>query len=175
MSPTLFGYCLNSKVWLSFHIDDMKPVRWNEEAYNHLVYPEEQKDLVLSFVRDHLPLGRTKRDLETQDVIIGKGCGLVILLSGPPGTGKTLMAEAVADQTHRPLICIQAKDLGTQPDKLGASLKKTFALAADWNAVVLLDEAGVFMATRQVSDIQRNELVSIFLRELESTTPVPYS
>lgn len=63
---------------------------WNDTAYEHLVYPEEQKDLVLSFVESHKKDGRQ----EVDDVIIGKGQGLIMLLSGPPGTGKTLMAEA---------------------------------------------------------------------------------
>ena len=93
-----------------FYIDDIKPVSWNEEAYKHLVYPEEQKDLVLTFVKNHQQM---KEGLD--DVIVGKGenpsdpCfvlfgvtnnqydvgqGLVTLLSGPPGTGKTLLAEA---------------------------------------------------------------------------------
>lgn len=40
-------------------------------------------------------------------------------------------------------------------------------MATEWNAVVLLDEADVFMAERNPNDIHRNELVSIFLRELE--------
>lgn len=40
-------------------------------------------------------------------------------------------------------------------------------MATKWDAVILLDEAEVFMAERNPNDIQRNELVSIFLRELE--------
>jgi len=40
-------------------------------------------------------------------------------------------------------------------------------MATDWNAVILLDEADVFMAERRPADLARNELVSIFLRELE--------
>lgn len=40
-------------------------------------------------------------------------------------------------------------------------------MATEWNAVILLDEADVFMAERHPHDIARNELVSIFLRELE--------
>jgi hypothetical protein len=74
---------------VSFYVDDIKPMHWNDEAYDHLVYPEEQKDLVLSFVDNHK---RTKQGVD--DVIMGKGQGLILLLSGPPGTGKTLTAEA---------------------------------------------------------------------------------
>jgi AAA+ superfamily predicted ATPase len=90
-----------------------------------------------------------------------------MLLSGPPGTGKTLMAEAVADRSHRPLFYLQAEDLGINAAALGANIKRIFEMATDWDAVVLLDEADVFMAERNPNDIARNELVSIFLRELE--------
>jgi hypothetical protein len=53
---------------VNFYVDDIKPVVWNDDAYSHLVYPEEQKDLVLSFVENH---ESTKREMD--DVIIGKG------------------------------------------------------------------------------------------------------
>jgi SpoVK/Ycf46/Vps4 family AAA+-type ATPase len=102
-----------------------------------------------------------------EDVIVGKGQGLIMLLSGPPGTGKTLMAEAIADRTHRPLFYLQAEDLGINAASLGANIKRVFEMATEWNAVILLDEADVFMADRNPNDIHRNELVSIFLRELE--------
>lgn len=144
---------------------------WNEEAYSHLVYDEQQKDLVLSFVENHNLKGKDKSSAKnstpTEDVIIGKGQGLIILLSGPPGTGKTLTAEAVADRTKRPLFYLQAEDLGVNPAQLGANIKRVFEMATAWDAVILLDEADVFMAERNPNDIHRNELVSIFLRELE--------
>jgi hypothetical protein len=89
VSPILEGFSLKAKLWLNFYVDDIKPVIWNDDAYSHLVYPEEQKDLVLTFVENHQ---RLKKGVD--DVIMGKGQGLILLLSGPPGTGKTLTAEA---------------------------------------------------------------------------------
>jgi SpoVK/Ycf46/Vps4 family AAA+-type ATPase len=74
---------------VNFYVDDIKPVNWNDDAYDHLVYHEEQKDLLLSFVDNHKILTHG-----VDDVIVGKGQGLIVLLSGPPGTGKTLTAEA---------------------------------------------------------------------------------
>ncbi|CAK7206585.1 hypothetical protein SEUCBS139899_009383 [Sporothrix eucalyptigena] len=162
MSPMVEGYALKNKLWFSFYVEDIRPIKWNDGAYDHLVYDEQQKDLVLSFVESH---GHTTSKVE--DVIIGKGDGLIILLSGPPGTGKTLTAEAVADRTHRPLFYLQAEDLGINAAALGANVKKVFEMATEWDAVILLDEADVFMAERHPQDIARNELVSIFLRELE--------
>ncbi|KAK4159877.1 ATP-dependent zinc metalloprotease YME1L1 [Cladorrhinum sp. PSN259] len=163
LMPLIEGYALKNKLWVSFYVEDIKPMTWNDEAYDHLVYDEAQKDLVMSFVESH---GQSKvRAME--DVIAGKGQGLVILLSGPPGTGKTLTAEAVADRTKRPLFYLQAEDLGTNAAILGANIKRVFQMATEWDAVILLDEADVFMAERHPQDIARNELVSIFLRELE--------
>jgi SpoVK/Ycf46/Vps4 family AAA+-type ATPase len=147
---------------VNFYVDDIRPIKWNDDAYDHLVYDEKQKDLVLSFVENHK---RTKSGID--DVIMGKGQGLILLLSGPPGTGKTLTAEAVADKTRRPLYYLQAEDLGINAALLGANIKKVFEMATEWDAVILLDEADVFMAERHPNDIARNELVSIFLRELE--------
>ena len=119
---------------VKFYVDDIRPLQWNDEAYDHLVYPEGQKDLVLTFVENHQ---RTKAGFD--DVIVGKGQGLVHLLSGPPGTGKTLLAEAVADRTRRPLYYLHAEELGTKADLLGEKVKKVFEMATDWNAVILLD------------------------------------
>jgi SpoVK/Ycf46/Vps4 family AAA+-type ATPase len=62
---------------------------------------------------------------------------------------------------------LQAEDLGIDASTLGRNIKKVFEMATEWDAVVLLDEADVFMAQRSPKDIRRNELVSIFLRELE--------
>jgi Cdc6-like AAA superfamily ATPase len=98
VSPMLEGFALKNKVWLNFYVDDIKPVLWNDAAWGHLVYNEDQKDLVHTFVEHHR---RIKAGID--DVITGKGLGLIILLCGPPGTGKTLTAEAVADKTRRPL------------------------------------------------------------------------
>jgi hypothetical protein len=53
---------------VNFYVDDIEPVVWNDEAYGHLVYPEEQKDLVLTFVDNHQ---RLKGGVD--DVIMGKG------------------------------------------------------------------------------------------------------
>ncbi|KAH7131505.1 P-loop containing nucleoside triphosphate hydrolase protein [Dactylonectria estremocensis] len=165
MSEMIGGYALKNKYWVQFYIEDIEPMVWNDQAFSHLVYDEQQKDLVLSFVENHTFKNNSPGVMD--DVIVGKGQGLIMLLSGPPGTGKTLTAEAVADRTHRPLFYLQAEDLGISASTLGANIKRVFEMATDWDAVVLLDEADVFMAERSPNDIHRNELVSIFLRELE--------
>ncbi len=52
----------------TFFVNDVVDIHWNDEAYDHLVYPEEQKDLILTFVENH-----TRTHNLTDDVIAGKG------------------------------------------------------------------------------------------------------
>lgn len=40
-------------------------------------------------------------------------------------------------------------------------------MAARWRAIVLIDEADVFLESRSLRDLTRNALVSVFLRYLE--------
>jgi SpoVK/Ycf46/Vps4 family AAA+-type ATPase len=58
-------------------------------------------------------------------------------------------------------------DLGTYPYELEANLRDIFKDATTWNAILLLDEADIFLQVRDYKDVKRNALVSVFLRELE--------
>ncbi|CAJ2512271.1 Uu.00g052860.m01.CDS01 [Anthostomella pinea] len=101
------------------------------------------------------------------DFIQDKGRGLIILMFGPPGVGKTFTAEAVAEKSRVPLYAMSAGDLGTRPSDVEKALERAFELCRMWNAMLLLDEADVFLGARTSESIARNELVSIFLRMLE--------
>lgn len=101
------------------------------------------------------------------DVIQGKGKGLVAVLHGPPGTGKTLTAEGISELLKCPLYMVSAGDLGTDSRYLEAELQKILDICHAWGAILLLDEADVFLEKRNMQDIHRNALVSIFLRQLE--------
>jgi hypothetical protein len=78
-----------------------------------------------------------------------------------------MTAEAVAEVTHRPLYCVSCSELGTTASELETSLARVLSTAASLNAVLLLDEADVFLEARSPHDLIRNAQVSIFLRLLE--------
>jgi SpoVK/Ycf46/Vps4 family AAA+-type ATPase len=60
-----------------------------------------------------------------------------------------------------------AGDLGTDPYEVESSLQRILKMTTKWKAVLLLDEADVFLEARSTHDLERNKLVSIFLRSLE--------
>lgn len=66
-----------------------------------------------------------------------------------------------------PLYVMSAGDLGMEASSVERSLKQILKAVPRWGAVLLLDEADVFMEARDARDLARNELVSIFLRMLE--------
>lgn len=59
-----------------------------------------------------------------------------------------------------PLYSISAGHLGTDSSTVQTKLTDAFEIATAWNAVILLDEADVFLEKRSVHDLQRNQLVS---------------
>lgn len=166
-SPWLKGFDLKSKDWCELRVDELKDLAWNDEAFEKLVLPGGEKELAWAFV-ENKSLSKTGFD----DFIPDKGRGLIILMFGPPGVGKTFTAEAVADRSRVPLYMMSAGDLGTQPADVEKTLDRALELCRMWNAMLLLDEADVFLGARTNESLARNELVSIFLTKLEVSTPI---
>lgn len=68
---------------------------------------------------------------------------------------------------HKPLYVVSAGELGTDPSTLDKALAKIFALVPIWGAVVLIDEADVYLEERSAADVGRNAMVAVFLRQIE--------
>lgn len=162
-SPVVLGFALSEKLWLEFTVSGISDVVFNEDAFDSLVLPDNQKSIVKALVSSHAFHPSKSID----DIISGKGRGLCCVLHGPPGTGKTLTAEGIADLLKCPLYMVSAGDLGTDPRTLEKELQNILDIAHSWGAILLLDEADVFLEKRSIHDIHRNALVSIFLRLLE--------
>ncbi|KAI9371163.1 P-loop containing nucleoside triphosphate hydrolase protein [Aspergillus egyptiacus] len=164
-TPILHGYSLKEKKWMRFFVDAVTDITWNTQAFDSLVLPHAQQDLkrlILGFARS-----QSSRQATFDDVIHGKGRGVIMLLKGPPGVGKTLTAESVAEVMKVPLYTLSAGDLGTNARNVEDALKNILTMIPRWGAIILLDEADVFMEARDTVNLQRNELVSTFLRLLE--------
>lgn len=153
---------MKEKQWLNLFVNSVHDVAFNSRAFDSLVIPENQKELILGFTATQQGY-RNAYD----DVIEGKGRGIIILLCGPPGVGKTLTAESVAEEMKVPLFIMSAGDLGIDSRNIEARLLSVLGMCTRWNAILLLDEAEIFLEERSLHELERNKIVSIFLRVLE--------
>lgn len=154
--PYLYGFSFAAKQWGRIEVENLQPISWRDDAFDRLVMNAEDKSLIRSLVQHH---GSSFSD--------GKGGGCIFLLHGEPGQGKTMSAEAVAELLHKPLYAVSVGELGTSPDGLEDRLRQILDVATVWDAVVLLDEADIFLEARDEKDIARNAMVGVFLRLLE--------
>ncbi|KAK2001937.1 hypothetical protein LX36DRAFT_678660 [Colletotrichum falcatum] len=162
-SPIVLGFSFSEKLWLEFTVSGIEEIQWSDSAYESLVLEPKQKDIVKALVESHKYHAAESID----DVIQGKGKGLVAVLHGPPGTGKTLTAEGISELLKCPLYMASAGELGTDSRYLEVELQKILDICHAWGAILLLDEADVFLEKRNLHEISRNALVSIFLCQLE--------
>ena len=156
------GYALKQKQWLNLYINSVSDLTFNADAFNSLVISDSLKELILGFTSSQQSLRH-----QFDDVIEGKGRGIILLLCGPPGVGKTLTAESVAEEMKVPLFVMSAGDVGYASSSVEGRLLDLFEMVTRWNAVLLLDEADVFLEERSLHEMERNKIVSIFLRVLE--------
>lgn len=93
-----------------------------------------------------------------------------------------MTAEAVSEHLRRPLysvrslletsppiltVQISARELSHDSAKMEVQLSRVFQIANHWNALILLDEADVYLEQGSTHDVTRNKLVSVFLRKTE--------
>ncbi|KJR86917.1 uncharacterized protein SPSK_01434 [Sporothrix schenckii 1099-18] len=159
------AFLLDQKLWVYYCvISNLREIAWKADPFNSLQLSSDKKRLVHRLVKGFD--GGSKADMY-DDLIEGKGKGLIFLLHGAPGLGKTLTAESVSESTRRPLYHVSTGELSIEVKDLEKQLSEIFRLGARWNAVVLLDEADVLMSQRTTQDLRRNAIVAVFLRMLE--------
>ncbi|KAI3318452.1 P-loop containing nucleoside triphosphate hydrolase protein [Xylariaceae sp. AK1471] len=187
---TVYAYILRSRKYCRCDISFIKEIDLNRRAFDDLVLPTKYKNLLKSLVDRH-SLGsrpveqktdtdrplveRTDSQLtqsnhgvcDTLSIVKGKGRGLIILLHGVPGVGKTSTAETIAEATGRPLLPVTCGDIGENATDVEKNLEQIFTNSHRWGCVLLLDEAEVFLIKRNLQDLTRNAMVSVFLRALE--------
>ncbi|KAF3492126.1 uncharacterized protein GIQ15_01643 [Arthroderma uncinatum] len=166
-APTMLGFSLDDKFWGEFAIENTSKIEWLDEPFNRLVIPPKKKDIMLAVTNCYLSPANEKKNIQFDDFIPKKGKGAVILLSGPPGVGKTLTAEVLAESKRRPLYSITTGQLSSNATELEIQLSEIFETTMLWGAVLLFDEADVYLTQRSLEHIERNRLVAAFLRTLE--------
>lgn len=152
----MFHLDLHHHVWV--HVDDMRPYAYQPELKDKLILPEEQTDLI--------DILTAEMDVLMDDIVEGKSGGTTVLCTGPAGVGKTLTAEVYAEIIRRPLYRVHSGQLGLNVSEMETALKDTLTRAQRWGAVMLIDEADVYIKRRD-DNIANNAVVGVFLRVLE--------
>lgn len=158
--PATIGFSFTSKSWGDVLVDGLSDIQFDQTVFDKLVLPPARKRMIKALV---------SHSTDTfSDIVSGKGEGSVFLLYGPPGVGKTLTAEAISEMLHRPLYSIALGQLGTTPPELEQKLGEILDLCSKWDALILLDEADIFLEKRSSSgSLERNAMVSVMLRLVE--------
>ncbi|KAI1258862.1 P-loop containing nucleoside triphosphate hydrolase protein [Xylariaceae sp. FL1019] len=165
--PYTTAFSLSRKEWARLLVDNIEDPSWKPDPWDSLVLPDKEKVLLRSLVTSH-QYAENPRDQSQQ-----KGKGLVVLLHGTPGSGKTLTAEVAAEASKKALVATSVGELMRESTMFSGSLafesmlKKCLVHATIWKAVVLLDEADVFLEARTNNNADKNSFVAIFLKELE--------
>jgi len=158
----LHGYvCLFHLDWhrtIWAHVQHIAEYRYQPELRDKLVLPGHHRDLI--------DILTSKLGVFVQDFVPGKSGGTTILCQGAPGLGKTLTAEIYSEVVGKPLYRVHSGQLGTTAASVGASLAGILQRATRWDAILLLDEADVYIRRRD-NDLEHNAIVAEFLRTLE--------
>lgn len=156
--PYILFFDLSRHVHAWVHVNYLTPYKYDKKLGEKLVLPQEHRDLIDVLTQD--------MDVFVEDIIEGKSGGTPILCYGAPGLGKTLTAEVYAETIGRPLYRVAAGQLGVEVAEVSQTLEKVLRRAERWGAVLLLDEADVYVRARG-NDIQHNAIVAAFLQTLE--------
>ncbi|KAI0442019.1 P-loop containing nucleoside triphosphate hydrolase protein [Xylaria telfairii] len=166
VSKVVAGFLLGDRRWGHFHVEKLCDVKFDKEAFKYLVLDDEIKTTVKGLL-GKFASAEGHVSSWPSDFVKNKGQGRIFLLHGSPGVGKTCTAECAAELTRRPLLSLTSGDLSTDADQVEQNLEYFLGLGERFGAIVLLDEADVYLESRRNKDIERNGLVSVFLRALE--------
>jgi hypothetical protein len=71
-----------------------------------------------------------------------------------------IIIEIVADYMKRPLLPLTCGDMGITASDVQENITKYFELGERWGAVILMDEADIYLEQRAPDQLERNSLVS---------------
>lgn len=152
----LFHLEMHHNVWV--HVQNVTPYEYKPELREKLILPGHHRDLIDILTADMNAL--------MEDIVEGKSGGTTILCKGAPGLGKTLTAEVYSEVVGKPLYRVHSGQLGITAASVEQNLSSILRRAARWDAILLLDEADVYIRCRD-NDLQHNAIVAEFLRTLE--------
>lgn len=158
LQPYHLVFDLTDHKHLWAHSSVMSLYEYDTALRDKIVLPDDHRDIIEVLLSD--------LDVLQEDVIDGKGGGTVILCEGDPGLGKTLLAEVYAEVERRILYKVTATQIGITADQVALNMRTIYENAQRWDAIVLMDEADVYVRVRG-DDLEQTAIVAHLLQTLE--------
>ncbi|KAK5952111.1 hypothetical protein OHC33_006998 [Knufia fluminis] len=150
MKPLFPAWSLDHNDWFWVNVSNLEPVKFAADPMNQLVDSSTRRmgllNLMIQRKLQQLPAdgGPTNREVNGRDV-------LMIMLSGKSGTGKTATVVATAELQKRPLLRVNAPEVGANVNHARTDFLQTLENAAAWQALVLFDNAARILGSNNKS------------------------
>ena len=163
--PEIACFDLTRKEWALVDLAEIGDVAWNEEAFDDLVWPAEEKEMLLAVTKSYFSsLGGAGIFTDITDK---KARGTKILLAGPSGCGKACAVEAVAEKLHMPVYAISAGEMVIRFEEFEDRLEDALERCAKWNAILLLRNVDFFFG-KTLEGTNRADIFAIVMHRLET-------
>ncbi|KAF2970429.1 hypothetical protein GQX73_g3084 [Xylaria multiplex] len=166
-NPIVYGFSLTTREFVGFFVDRIRRLRWDEKCFDNFPLRSDLKSLVKTFASKHVKKGKG-----IDSSVRCKREATVFLLHGPHGAGKRTMAKCVAEHFKRPLYTVSSYELGLSVQTFYNNLIAAMDLASEWQAMLLIDEADVYVNGPSSNDGIHNAFVGALLRALDNYSGV---
>ncbi|GAA6041757.1 hypothetical protein JCM8097_008316 [Rhodosporidiobolus ruineniae] len=156
LPPTVQGFSLVRPDWGELSVELFSPIEFRDQAWDLLVLDEKTKALVRGLVENNDAVRRARaRNSKEKEAEAGTRTGEELVEQKPK-----VVADLIEGKGGGLVVALHG------PPGTGKTLTAE-AVAEGGGAVLLIDEADVFLEERQRTDVGRNAMVSVFLRMLE--------
>jgi hypothetical protein len=157
--PTLSAYSFTLNYFVVVLVQHLAPPAYNHDVFALLDLEPDTRDALCAVAG---------AGLDNIRLLLRSADRLIVLLAGPPGAGKTLAVRALAEHYGRPLLTLSAGALGDDANAIEKALTRYTSYAANWGAVLHIDDADLVMARRAPGELSRNRAVSVFLHVIDN-------
>lgn len=160
--PHVACFDLTRKEWNLVDLGEIGDVAWNDDLFDDLIWPAEEKDLLLAVTQSYHQDGAGT----FANILDKKSRGTTIMLSGPSGGGKSFAVEAVAEKLHMPLYTVSVGDMIRDFDKFEERLEDTLERCAKWNAILLVENLDFFF-DKTLEGTGEGDIIAVVMHHLE--------
>lgn len=138
-------------------------MNWNEDAYNDIIFPEAEKELVISIAS-----GYATNPVTPITVPERRSKGTSICLAGPSGNGKVCLVEAIAEKLHAPLYHVDMAEIIRDWDGFEDHMLDELQRCQKWGAITLVTNIDLLLQSND--SYNRLDTASTFVHHM-STHP----